>query len=258
MRAPGMKTSAVEAARESKRARCGRGKEGPGDWIRCLQRLRWLLPMGLAFAALSAPAGAGRQSGLLPGLFPRTNEVSGWALKDVPKLFSGNQVFDYMDGAGEIPRSYGLRQLGSAKYARGSVVLEVAIFDMGDADNAFGYYSARSFLEHSPRSKAPERIIPLDHPAHLYAQVGVLTFWKGPYTVIVQPDTGTPDETALIHFARAVAAKVRAKGSPPNLLRRLPAGGMAANSARYLRGKSAFDMLFLFQPRDVFGAARGA
>jgi hypothetical protein len=194
----------------------------------------------------------------LSTLLPRSNEVPGWALKDEPKLYAGNQLFDYMDGAGEIPRSYGFQQLASAKYAQGGVVLEVAIFDMGQSENAFGYYSARSFLEHSPRSKAPERIVALDHPAHLYSKVGVLTFWKGRYTVIIQPDNGTPDEATLIRFARRVGARIREKGAPPNLLSRLPAAGMAANSARYLRGKSAFDSLLMFQPQDVFGATNGA
>lgn len=224
--------------------------------IRPFRTVRRLLPILILLILASAQGlGSGKQAAL-PALFPKSNEVAGWALKEGPKLFSGSRLFDYMDGAAEIPRSYDFQQLGSAKYANGKTVLEVAIFDMGRSENAFGYYSARSFLEHNPRSK--ERILPLDHPAHLYTAVGILTFWKGRYTVIVQPEIGKPDEPTLLQFARRISAKVREKGSPPNLLRRLPSVGMIASSARYIRGKAAFDTLLLFAPNDLFGAANGA
>jgi hypothetical protein len=189
----------------------------------------------------------------LTALFPQSNEVAGWTLKEGPKFFRGDQLFDYMDGAAEIPKSYTFSQLGSAKYQQGTHTLEVAIFDMGTAASAFGYYSARSFLEHNPRSK--DRIIALDHPARLYVAVGVLTFWKDHYTIIVQPDIGTPDEKTLLQFARAVSAKIKAKGRPPEMISLLPRPNLQAETVRYVRGKSAFDSLILFSPQDVFGMA---
>lgn len=188
-------------------------------------------------------------------LFPKSNEVAGWTVKQEPKFFADSQLFDYMDGAAEIPKSYTFRTLGSAKYQKGNTVLEIAIFDMGSANAAYGYYSARVFLEHNPRSK--ERMVALDHPAHLYANVGVLTFWKDRYTVIIQPDDGKPDEAALLQLARAVSAKITAKGKPPELLRLLPAANRVANSERFVQGKAAFDSLLMFFATDVFGVANG-
>lgn len=189
-------------------------------------------------------------------LFPKSNTVAGWTLQEGPKVYTGNQLFDYMDGAGEIPKSYDFRQLGSAKYQKGKFILEAAIFDMGAAADAFGYYSARSFLEHNPRAK--ERIIALDHPAHLYSSVGVLTFWKDRYTIILQPESAKTDEAALVSFARAISARIKAKGNPSTLLNRLPREGRVANSERFVRGKSAFDALLLFTPTDVFGMSKKA
>jgi hypothetical protein len=198
--------------------------------------------------------GAQGQSADLTRLFPKTNEAPGWTLKVPPKRFAENQLFEYMDGAAEIPKSYTFRALASTKYQKGDTVLEVAVFDMGAAADAYGYYSARVFLERSPRSK--ERLIPLDHPAHLYAAAGVLTFWKDRYTIILQPDSGKPDDASLLRFARAVSAKIAAKGEPPALLRRLPAKNMIVNSARFVRGKAAFDSLLLFLTKDTFGIAK--
>src|SRR5579871_4660572 len=160
--------------------------------------LRTALILGLAVGLGRAAFGQND----LRTLFPPSNAVPGWTLKEGLRLFSGDQLFDYMDGAAEIPKSYDFRQLASAKYQPGTTDFEVAIFDMGRPEDAFGYYSARSFLEHSPKSK--DRSIPLDHPARLYTAVGVLTLWKGRYTVILQPDIGTPGEATLLQFARAI------------------------------------------------------
>jgi hypothetical protein len=217
--------------------------------------LRLLTTLLLGMIALLWSGGARGQSAEITTLFPKTNEVPGWTLKDTPKRFAENQLFEYMDGAAEIPKSYTFRALASTKYQKGDTVLEVAVFDMGTPTDAYGYYSARVFLERSPRSK--ERLVALDHPAHLYATVGVLTFWKGRYTVILQPDSGKPDEASLLRFAQAVSAKIAVKGEPPALLRRLPSTNMVANSARFVRGKAAFDSLLLFLTKDTFGIAKG-
>ncbi len=211
-----------------------------------------VLTLALLLWVAGMPGRAEGQAAL-PALFPRSNEIAGWTLKGAPKFYSGDQLFDYMDGAAEIPKSYTFRQLGSARYQKGVNTLEVAIFDMGTAESAFGYYSARGFLEHSPRSK--DRLVPLDHPAFLYTAVGILTFWKDHYTVIVQPDIGKPDEPTLLQFARAVSAKIKPKGSSPKLINLLPRSNQQIATARYVRGKPAFDALLLFLPQDVFGMA---
>src|SRR4051812_39577957 len=47
------------------------------------------------------PGGARGQSADLNTLFPKPSEVPGWTLKDPPKRFAENQLFEYMDGAAE-------------------------------------------------------------------------------------------------------------------------------------------------------------
>ena len=191
-----------------------------------------------------------------PALFPKANEVPGWQLQAPPRLYRGTQVFDYMDGAGEIPRSYGLQELGSALYRKGRVTLEAAVFDMGAPSGAFGYFSERSFLDRSPTGK--DRTVRLDHPARLNPGIGILTFWKGRYTVILQPQDGKPDEASLLQFARRISARIKERGAPPALLRYLPRQERVPGTLRYLRGKAAFDTALVFSPKDAFGAAKGA
>ncbi|MEP6753985.1 MAG: DUF6599 family protein [Chthonomonadales bacterium] len=208
--------------------------------------------VGLILLGLGIICEAVRGQGNSAGLFPKTNEVAGWTLKEGPKFFNNDQLFDYMDGAAEIPKSYAFKQLGSAKYQKSTALtLEVAVFDMSKSADAFGYFSARVFLERSPRSK--DREIPLDHPAHLYSSVGALTFWKDHYTVIIQPEIGRPDDATLIQFAKAVSAKIKAKGIPPTLLDRLPKEKQIVGTPRLVSGKATFDATVMFLPKDIFG-----
>lgn len=211
----------------------------------------------LCLLAVTGRAGAqANRAAVLKGLFPAASQTPGWTVKEGPKLFTGDQVFDYMDGAGEIPRSYGLRQLASTKYGQGKNVLEVAIFDMGRAEDAFGYYSARAFLERNPRSK--EKAVMLDHPARLSPDIGILTFWKGPYLVLVQPEIGKPDERTLLRFGKAVSARIREKGREPALLGKLPRQRMIPGTQRYVRGKPATDSTLIFLTKDLLGMSKGA
>lgn len=231
---------------------------GTGFLVHLLRSLRKSALRNLSALMLGIALVCGRAAGqgALTQTFPQTAEVRDWTLKESPKVYSGSQIFDFMDGAGEIPKSYHFQQVASAKYQKGGVLLSVSIFDMGQPSDAFGYYSARSFLEQNPKAK--ERIITLDHPAHLYASAGVLTFWKDRYTVILEPDNGKPEEADLLKFARLISSKIPAKGSPPDLLRRLPAANRVANSERFLRGKPVFDATLVFMAKDVFGTAGGA
>ncbi len=199
--------------------------------------------------------GRSRAQDIPSNYFPESGKIHGWEIKSSPNRFLENNLFDYMDGAAEIPKSYGFHALASAKYTNGSDVLEVAIFDMGSSQNANGYYSARVFLEHSPRSK--ERIIQLDHSAFLYENVGVLTFWKDRYTIILQPDNGKPDPKSLIAFAKLISSKIKGTGSASPLLKTLPAGKQVPNTARFIRGKAAFDATVMFSARDLFGMSNG-
>jgi hypothetical protein len=218
--------------------------------------LRSVLSAALFLTALvSAAVHAQEGLALLP-FFPKSDEVTGWRLQGQPKLFPGPRVFDYMDGAGEIPRSYGLSQLGSVLYRKGTVTLEAAIFDMKSPAGAYGYASIRGFLDRSPTGK--DRTVLLDHPARLNPRIGILTFWKGHYTVILQPQEGKPDDAALVAFAKLLSRRLPGGGGPPSLLRFLPTAGAQPGTARYVRGHAAFDASLVFSAQDALGAANGA
>lgn len=210
----------------------------------------------LVALCLMAHRASARDEASLRTLFPKSNEIPGWQIQTPMRYFRDTQVFDYMDGAGEIPRSYGLKELGSTVYRKGALTLEVAIFDMGNPTSAFGFYSERSYLDRGAATR--DCMIPLASPGRLDPKLGILTFWKGHDTILIQPQDGKPDEKTLLAFARRLSTRIKATGNPPTLLRALPQQGQVPGTRRYLRGHTAFDTALDFSASDIFGAGRGA
>lgn len=185
----------------------------------------------------------------LAACFPPSGQVANWVRTEGPTFFVGDEIFQYMDGAGEIPRSYGFRQLGRAKYAQGEAALEVILFEMEDRAAAYGYFSVRD------RDPA-ERWVPLQPPARLLPGFELIA-WKGHYTLIVRLAQGSVADEVLIQWGRAMLQNLAGEGQPPELLRYLPLRDRLPHSEKYVRGKAAFDAEVKFIPEDVFGLRKG-
>ena len=69
-------------------------------------------------------------------------EIHGWRAKAEDTIYSRQSIFDYMNGAGEIYRLYGFRELFVRRFVKAGqpdIVLE--LFDMGSPEDAFGVLS---------------------------------------------------------------------------------------------------------------------
>ena len=63
----------------------------------------------------------------------------GWDLQKGVKRYDEEGIFKYMDGAGEVYRLYGFRELTVARCARsGQPEITIELFDMGTSEDAFG------------------------------------------------------------------------------------------------------------------------
>jgi len=206
------------------------------------------LALALLFASgwAASPAWPGQQS--IAQIVGRVH-VPGWTPAGAPRLLTGDAIFEYMDGAGEIPKACGYRALLVRRYAHPSLGhLTLELYDMGSSSDAFGLYS----MKRTPTS----HFVQLDHRAAL--DQGQLVFWKGPYAAILYFEA--PQQRAdahLLAFARALSRAISQRGAPPDLLRYLPRRGYVQNSARFFRGKAALDIIH-FVPEDIFGLRTGA
>jgi hypothetical protein len=168
-----------------------------------------------------------------------------WRVAGAVDVYTGDGIYDYMDGAGELPRACGYRALAVAhlngpKDAQATAELFATA---ADAD-AYGIYSLRR--------QPGEAIVPLTHRARWVD--GELAGWRGPYAFVASGDRDKLTRDDLTAIAKRVEAAINPPGALPELLRRLPTEGLVADSARYFHGKFALDTVW-FREANVLGVS---
>ncbi len=155
-------------------------------------------------------------------LLPPT--VRGWSMQDQPRRYTGREIFEYMDGAGEVYLAYHYRAVLVARYSRPErEEILVEVFDMGTPENAFG-------ISTYMRGRGPGIRIGQDGEY----RSGFLTFWRGRYYVCVRIEEENPEAAGAVRsIGRAVAGAIGKDGERPALLRCLPEGAYSPGSLRY-------------------------
>ncbi len=165
-----------------------------------------------------------------------------WRPSGAPRIITGTDIYEYMDGAGELPLACGYRRLVVQALRHGDGrQLTVELYACANSADAYGIYSLRR--------QPGEEIVALSHRAR-YVE-GELAGWRGVYTFVLSTAARTQvsrDELAAL--ARRVEAQIGDAGALPDLLRYLPAEGRVPDSGRYFHGKFALDTVW-FQRDNV-------
>ena len=70
---------------------------------------------------------------ILGNLLPR--EINGWEAKEKDQLYDPQTIFDYIDGAGEVYRSYNFKRLLARRFSKGGQPDIVAdLFEMASSN----------------------------------------------------------------------------------------------------------------------------
>ena len=153
------------------------------------------------------------------------SEAHGWKAKAGDRIFRGAELYDYIDGGGELYLSYGFKTLLSRKYTRpGQPEITLDLFDMGSSRNAFGVFS------HS-REK-------IEHDAGQGSEYGAgqMTFWKERYFVSLMSRKETAEaKKAIYEIAKKISETIPRQGPLPAILGLLPQKGLVPASVRYFR-----------------------
>ncbi|MBF8297304.1 MAG: hypothetical protein HW389_3849, partial [Bacteroidetes bacterium] len=65
-----------------------------------------------------------------------------WSFAESSKVYTGREIFQYMDGAGEVYLAYGFQRLLVQRYSRpNQEEILVEVFDMGFPRNAYGAFT---------------------------------------------------------------------------------------------------------------------
>ena len=164
---------------------------------------------------------------LLFSLLPDKGEIPGWQLKENPRFFQADNLWELINGAAEGYLVYGFREMVTSVYTNESgekeIVLE--IYQMKDNNNGFGIYSSERYPDYSF----------LEIGSQGYESDMILNFWKDMYYIKMLGFDGTPDEKEIMKkAARIVDANIPAEKKMPEFLKYFPKTGLIKNSEKYI------------------------
>jgi hypothetical protein len=150
--------------------------------------------------------------------------AGGWAISEPSRLYTGREIFSYMDGAGEVYLAYEFSRLLVQRYTRpNQQEILVELFDMGAARNAFGI---------STYMRGRGRSVKIGQDGEYKS--GLLSFWRGRYYVCVGVAKENAATTAaILRLGREISEAIGIDGERPPLLKCLPAGKYRLRSLRY-------------------------
>jgi hypothetical protein len=157
----------------------------------------------------------------LEALLPQ--QFAGWQSAGKDQTFHRGNLFDYMDGAGEIYLAYGFQALLVREYVREAAPSIVAeVYQMSSSEEAYGIFSHDT--------EGEEREI----GQGAYYGLGLLRFWKGHFFVRLMAERETEETArALQALGQSVAAAIPQEGRKPRLVSCLPPAGLLASSVHY-------------------------
>jgi hypothetical protein len=179
-------------------------------------------PQAVAGGGLSAAAA------LLP-------EVSGFTPLGPPESYGPENLSDKINGKAELYLAAGFKAMSCRAFSLGGLErghLEVFLYDMGSAPNAFAVFSSQR------RPGSPD----LSLAAHAYATGNALFFSQGRFYVELVGDRASEALTGSLQaYAAALLGNLPPEeGAAPNLVELFPREGLAPDTARLC-------------PTDVFG-----
>lgn len=170
----------------------------------------------------SSACASARPAQLLP-----TDQVSGWVLRETPRSYTPENLYEYIDGNADLFLSYGFQSAAVGDYVPDDdreAWVAVDVYDMGAALHAFGVY----------RAERPTGVTPLALGTEGYSSEGMLAFWQGPYYVKVLLIEGDTEEASR-RLAERVATHIEPAAAMPRELELLPPDNRVPSSERYLK-----------------------
>jgi hypothetical protein len=131
--------------------------------------------------------------------------------------YTGEALYDYINGGAELYMSYGLVGMTGCKYnGEGLPQVTVEVYEMTSAKNAFGVYT-------QSRDKEEQ-----DYGQGSQSFKDFILFWKDKYYVIITTHKATPESgEAMRHIASLVDKSITGKGEIPAIIGELPQDGLA-------------------------------
>ena len=162
-------------------------------------------------------------------------------VSEADQTFDAETIFEYIDGAGEVYRSYNMKLLVSRRFHKdGKPDIVVDLFDMGSPEDAFGVFTHDLDGEDAAIGQGSTY------------KAGLLSFWKDRYFGSVYAEEETAETKGLVfELGRRIAGAIPKEGPKPKLLSYLPAEGLVADRVCYFHNYSVLNYHFFVADGDV-------
>jgi Family of unknown function (DUF6599) len=211
-------------------------------WTSCLSCLIFLViaAPGSNVSPSQSDDRAPRAIDFLPG----AADFKDWAPSGQAEVYSGEALYEYIDGGAEIYREYGFREVAVQDYknqADRTATLEIYV--MSSPAAAYGVYAFKTTGEGRPTVwKGVEGEV----------EAYYLNVWRG---AVVATVTGLDESqetlAGVMAVGKAAAARLTGSLEKPTLVEALPRRGLKAGSRKYFRGR-----LGLLNVRSLFPGAK--
>lgn len=162
-------------------------------------------------------------------------------VSEADQIFDADTIFGYIDGAGEVYRSYNMRALVARRFHKdGKPDIVVDAFDMGAGEDAFGVFThdlegREEGIGQGSRYKA-----------------GLLSFWKDRYFLSVYAEEETAETRELVlELGRRIARAVPGEGAEPAILGFLPAAGLDRRRVRFFHNFSVLNYHYFVAEENI-------
>jgi len=205
-------------------------------------KAHWPALAGVAIAAAALLSCGGGEKGNMTAVQDAVPaEIMGWKASDTTETYNRETIFDYIDGAGEVYRSYDFREVTVWRFTKAEQPeIMVEVFDMGKPEDAYGVFSYTRESEQTGLGGGYEQ------------RGGVVCFWQNRYYVCVAAYESTEQSAeAVMALAHAVSSRLPAKSEIPVLVRLLPEHGRLAGSERFFHLASSLNYHYFLAEKNI-------
>ena len=169
------------------------------------------------------------------------DEINGWKADGKDRTYDSETIFDYIDGAGEVYRSYNFLKLYVRRYVReGEPDIVADCFDMGSSQDAFGVFTHDLEGEDADIGQGSAY------------NAGLLSFWKSDYFVSLYAEEETEEaKQAVLILGRKIAASIDDEGESPDLISFLPAESLDGKSVHYFHNHTVLNYHFFVADENI-------
>ncbi|MEK6546583.1 MAG: DUF6599 family protein [Nitrospinota bacterium] len=168
----------------------------------------------------------------LSNLMPDMLAESQWKSPMDVKCYTGDELFNYMNGGAELYHDYGFKAVCVQDYQKNDNLYTTEVYEMENSQKAFGIYSINREGEHPPLGQEGTY------------QEGSLNIWKDHFYIhIFTPQKGNKEEMILL--GEKITSKIKGEGEMPNLFKLLPKGKIKDTAVSFWRATPLNNIFFI-------------